>query len=101
MPIQFPAMGAYAEVQIPGKSIWECDLPKRLLFLLLQVMYKHWLPNFNECWWDALVLDFLLCNGLGESMWGAINNDTWGLLCGAHTEDWYTVLHESIQQHGG
>lgn len=23
------------------------------------------LPNFAECWWDALILDVLLCNGLG------------------------------------
>ena len=23
------------------------------------------MPNFVECWWDAIVLDILLCNGLG------------------------------------
>jgi phosphatidylserine synthase 1 len=22
-------------------------------------------PNFVECWWDALILDVLLCNGIG------------------------------------
>ena len=27
--------------------------------------FAHLLPNFAECWWDALLLDVLLCNGLG------------------------------------
>lgn len=30
-----------------------------------QVQFAHLLPNFKECWWDALVLDVLVCNGLG------------------------------------
>ncbi|XP_068737410.1 phosphatidylserine synthase 1-like isoform X3 [Montipora capricornis] len=30
-----------------------------------KVFFTHLLPNFEECWWDALVLDFLVCNGLG------------------------------------
>lgn len=27
--------------------------------------FAHLLPNFIECWWDAYVLDVLVCNGLG------------------------------------
>lgn len=27
--------------------------------------FRHLLPNFYECWWDAFLLDVLLCNGLG------------------------------------
>lgn len=30
-----------------------------------EMAFAHLLPNFAECWWDALVLDVLLCNGLG------------------------------------
>lgn len=30
-----------------------------------EIAFAHLLPNFAECWWDALVLDVLLCNGLG------------------------------------
>ncbi|XP_071453597.1 phosphatidylserine synthase-like [Hetaerina americana] len=30
-----------------------------------EIAFAHLLPNFVECWWDALVLDILLCNGLG------------------------------------
>ncbi|XP_020631130.1 phosphatidylserine synthase 1-like isoform X1 [Orbicella faveolata] len=30
-----------------------------------EVFFSHLLPNFAECWWDALLLDFLICNGLG------------------------------------
>lgn len=35
--------------------MWECT----------ELMFAHVLPNFEECWWDALVFDVLLCNGLG------------------------------------
>ena len=27
--------------------------------------FAHLLPNFAECWWDALILDVLICNGVG------------------------------------
>ncbi|XP_075212588.1 phosphatidylserine synthase 1 homolog l(3)77CDf isoform X2 [Lycorma delicatula] len=30
-----------------------------------EIAFAHLLPNFIECWWDALILDVLLCNGLG------------------------------------
>ncbi|XP_013383200.1 phosphatidylserine synthase 1 isoform X2 [Lingula anatina] len=30
-----------------------------------EMAFMHLLPNFEECWWDAWVLDVLLCNGLG------------------------------------
>ena len=30
-----------------------------------EVAFAHLLPNFIECWWDALILDVLLCNGFG------------------------------------
>uniref|UniRef100_A0A1B6LGH8 Phosphatidylserine synthase n=1 Tax=Graphocephala atropunctata TaxID=36148 RepID=A0A1B6LGH8_9HEMI len=30
-----------------------------------EIAFAHLLPNFVECWWDALILDVLLCNGLG------------------------------------
>eukprot|EP00243_Klebsormidium_subtile_P006969 TRINITY_DN3040_c0_g1_i1.p1 TRINITY_DN3040_c0_g1~~TRINITY_DN3040_c0_g1_i1.p1 ORF type:complete len:419 (+),score=83.51 TRINITY_DN3040_c0_g1_i1:171-1427(+) len=34
-------------------------------FELMEVTFNHMLPNFNECWWDALILDILVCNWLG------------------------------------
>ncbi|KAG7207560.1 hypothetical protein KM043_009185 [Ampulex compressa] len=30
-----------------------------------EIAFAHLLPNFVECWWDALILDVLVCNGLG------------------------------------
>eukprot|EP01094_Clydonella_sp_ATCC50884_P004999 TRINITY_DN13981_c0_g1_i1.p1 TRINITY_DN13981_c0_g1~~TRINITY_DN13981_c0_g1_i1.p1 ORF type:complete len:434 (+),score=125.97 TRINITY_DN13981_c0_g1_i1:18-1319(+) len=36
-----------------------------IFFELLEYSLKHWLPNFAECWWDHLILDILVCNGLG------------------------------------
>ncbi|CAB3401193.1 unnamed protein product [Caenorhabditis bovis] len=32
---------------------------------LTEIVFTQLLPNFAECWWDALILDVLLCNGLG------------------------------------
>lgn len=32
---------------------------------ITEMAFAHLLPNFKECWWDAIVLDVLLCNGLG------------------------------------
>lgn len=30
-----------------------------------EIAFSHLLANFKECWWDSLILDVLLCNGLG------------------------------------
>uniref|UniRef100_A0A4W5LKK4 Phosphatidylserine synthase n=1 Tax=Hucho hucho TaxID=62062 RepID=A0A4W5LKK4_9TELE len=30
---------------------------------LTDLFFMHLLPNFSECWWDQVILDFLLCNG--------------------------------------
>ncbi|KAL1123906.1 hypothetical protein AAG570_001676 [Ranatra chinensis] len=32
---------------------------------ITEIAFAHLLPNFTECWWDALILDVILCNGLG------------------------------------
>ncbi|CAD5230323.1 unnamed protein product [Bursaphelenchus okinawaensis] len=32
---------------------------------LTEIVFTHLLPNFQECWWDAIILDVLVCNGLG------------------------------------
>ena len=32
---------------------------------LIELCFRHWLPNFKECAWDSVVLDVLLCNGIG------------------------------------
>jgi phosphatidylserine synthase 2 len=34
-------------------------------FELLELSLKHILPNFAECWWDHIILDILVCNGIG------------------------------------
>ena len=36
-----------------------------ILFEILELTFRHWLPNFYECWWDHVVLDVLGCNALG------------------------------------
>ena len=32
---------------------------------ITEVQFAHLLPNFVECWWDALILDVIICNGIG------------------------------------
>ncbi|WVZ99529.1 hypothetical protein U9M48_044808 [Paspalum notatum var. saurae] len=31
-------------------------------FELMELTFRHMLPNFNECWWDSIILDILICN---------------------------------------
>ncbi|KAF8407739.1 hypothetical protein HHK36_006874 [Tetracentron sinense] len=35
-------------------------------FELMELTFRHMLPNFNECWWDSIILDILICNWFGE-----------------------------------
>ncbi|XP_037904999.1 phosphatidylserine synthase 1 isoform X2 [Hermetia illucens] len=36
-----------------------------VMWEITEVAFAHLLPNFIECWWDALILDVILCNGFG------------------------------------
>ncbi|KAK7574264.1 hypothetical protein V9T40_011455 [Parthenolecanium corni] len=36
-----------------------------IMWEVTEIAFAHLLPNFIECWWDALILDILLCNGIG------------------------------------
>lgn len=40
-------------------------------FELMELTFQHWLPNFNECWWDSWILDVAVCNAIGivTGMW--------------------------------
>lgn len=33
------------------------------------------LPNFNECWWDSIILDIFICNWFGRVL-VAFNSDS-------------------------
>ena len=35
------------------------------LFEMMEITFSNWLPNFIECWWDQVILDFLGMNMLG------------------------------------
>jgi len=36
-----------------------------IFFEIMELTFRHWLPNFYECWWDHLILDVFGCNALG------------------------------------
>lgn len=36
-----------------------------VMWEITEVAFAHLLPNFVECWWDALILDVVVCNGFG------------------------------------
>lgn len=44
---------------------WSLLLSLSVFVCLPQLLFAHLLPNFVECWWDALLLDVILCNGVG------------------------------------
>jgi phosphatidylserine synthase 2 len=52
-----------------GKAIMVRNLPLLWVlsigFELMEVTFNHMLPNFNECWWDSIILDVLVCNWIG------------------------------------
>jgi phosphatidylserine synthase 2 len=43
------------------KVCWICSV----MFEILELTFRHWLPNFWECWWDHLLMDLFGCNLLG------------------------------------
>ena len=40
---------------------WACSIG----FEICEITFRHWLPNFWECWWDHLLLDLFGCNLIG------------------------------------
>ena len=40
---------------------WACSIG----FEICEITFRHWLPNFYECWWDHLCLDLFGCNLIG------------------------------------
>lgn len=34
-------------------------------FEIMELTFRHWLPNFYECWWDHMLLDLFGMNLLG------------------------------------
>ena len=40
---------------------WICSV----MFEVIELCFAHVLPNFNECWWDSVVLDIFGCNMIG------------------------------------
>ncbi|KAB5538128.1 hypothetical protein DKX38_015661 [Salix brachista] len=42
-------------------------------FELMEFTFRHMLPNFNECWWDSIILDILICNWFGQLGFDSLN----------------------------
>jgi len=40
---------------------WVCSI----LFEVIEICFSHLLPNFNECWWDSVIMDVFGCNMIG------------------------------------
>lgn len=40
---------------------WVCSIG----FEICELTFRHWLPNFYECWWDHIFLDLFGCNLIG------------------------------------
>ncbi|CAH1775510.1 unnamed protein product, partial [Owenia fusiformis] len=58
---------------------------------ITEMFFAHLLPNFQECWWDAFILDVLLCNGIGilfgmqACKWLEMRNYHWESIKDIHT----------------
>ncbi|CAL2049218.1 unnamed protein product [Caenorhabditis brenneri] len=51
---------------------------------LTEIVFTQLLPNFAECWWDAIILDVLICNGLG--IWAGLQVCKWLSMRNYHWE---------------
>ncbi|XP_020547435.1 CDP-diacylglycerol--serine O-phosphatidyltransferase 1-like isoform X2 [Sesamum indicum] len=66
MKLLHPDLG----VELPERSygadcrIYVPEHP-RSRFKNVYLTFRHMLPNFNECWWDSIILDILICNWFG------------------------------------
>ena len=43
------------------KTAWICSI----LFEIIELCFAHLLQNFNECWWDSVIMDVFGCNMIG------------------------------------
>ena len=44
---------------------WKFCMFLSIFFEFLELTFRHWLPNFHECWWDHIIFDVIVCNGGG------------------------------------
>ena len=44
---------------------WYVALTCSIAFEICEITFRHWLPNFYECWWDHIFLDLFGCNLIG------------------------------------
>lgn len=73
-------------VRHPG-ILWAMSI----MWELTEMIFAHLLPNFVECWWDAWILDVLVCNGLGIYVglcickWFEMRDYKWASIRDIHT----------------
>lgn len=69
------------------------------LFECIELSLVCYIPEFQECWWDSLILDFALCNVLGMLLgWQILrwlNSRSW-----EWNEDWDTPTAVSVDEDG-
>ena len=44
---------------------WKLSWVLSIAFEFYELTFAHWLPNFDECWWDHVLVDVLICNAFG------------------------------------
>lgn len=88
------------------RDVWACWIIS-IGFEIIELTFRHWLPNFHECWWDHLLLDLFGCNWLGIvlgaytckllNVWDytwVTEGRTWGFL--QSPQRYFTVLGVSV-----
>lgn len=55
-------------ILVPSKDLGHISLFIKGGFCIwcFQLTFRHMLPNFNECWWDSIILDIFICNWFGK-----------------------------------
>ncbi|KAL6848631.1 hypothetical protein ACP4OV_021214 [Aristida adscensionis] len=63
-------------------------------FELMELTFRHMLPNFNECWWDSIILDILICNWFALV---AFSSDFYCGRCAAHSSSSIKLACEQLR----
>jgi phosphatidylserine synthase 2 len=57
---------------------WKMSWLLSIAFEFYELTFAHWLRNFDECWWDHVLVDVLICNAFGIYVGGRLL-ERWGL----------------------
>ena len=64
-----------------------------IFFEFLEITFKHWLPNFRECWWDSVNSSYKKLINITQAYLGCLDLQWFRNLC-------RTLIYSKIPNEG-